>query len=98
MNYNEFEFCCIMFTKTFEGSRYGNIVKDCYTEDIKLIISVDDICFNPFGIFGYTKNNSIFELRDLIGLKIYTKGINIVKFYTTKEFLEYFNIPLEDIV
>lgn len=87
-----------MFTKTFEGIKYGNIVKDCYIEDNKLIIGIDDICFEAFNSFGYTTNHTIFELSDLKGLMIYTKGIYSVKFHTTKEFLEYFNISLEDIV
>ena len=95
MTYNEFKLCCILFCKTFEGKKYGEIVKGCHEEDFDIVISMDftidiggDIIFNNSLVMYY--NN-----------KRYGVCMHDVENYETKsvqDFLNYFKIPLEDIV
>ena len=79
--------CCVLFCKTFEGKKYGDIVKDCYDTDRQYIIrnNVDE----------YLKRY-VFEFVDG-KLIIFVKGSNVY-FKSTKDFLNYFKIPLEDVV
>lgn len=98
MTYNEYKFCCIIFTKTFEGLKYGDVVKNCYREDCTIIISIKDVIFTSINRFGYTGANMLFGLSNRLGLIIYIDDIRNAKLYTIKEFLEYFNITLEDTV
>ena len=98
MTFNEFKFCCIIFTKTFEGLKYGDVVKNCYREDCTIIISIKDVVFTPLNSFGYTVANMLFGLSNRVGLIIYIYGEQSVTLNTIKEFLEYFNITLEDTV
>lgn len=98
MTYNEFKFCCIIFTKTFEGLKYDDVVKNCYREDCTIIISIKDVVFTPINRFGYTGANMLFVLSNSLGLIIYIDDIRNARLYTIKEFLEYFNITLEDTV
>ena len=51
MTYNEFKMCCILFCKTFEGKKYGEVVKECYSMDKDCIISFEKLIFykNDFG-------------------------------------------------
>ena len=98
MTYNEFKFCCIIFTKTFEGLKYGDVVKNCFIEDGTIIISIKDVVFTSINRFGYTGANMLFVLSNRLGLIIHIDGEQSVNLNTIKEFLEYFNITLEDTV
>lgn len=99
MTYNEFKMCCIMFTITFEGKKYGDVIKNCYTVDHTQIISIVDVVFTSNNRFGYTKDSCmLFAFTNRIGLLIYTESIQNCEYYTVKEFLEHFNITSEDII
>lgn len=87
MTFNEFLMCCALFCKTFEGKKVGDIVKDCYDTDRQYIIR---------NIVDKYLKCYIFEFVDK-KLMIYVKGSNVY-FKSTKDFLNHFKIPLEDIV
>ena len=38
MTFNEFKMCSVLFCKTFEGKKYGDVVKTCHVVDRRLII------------------------------------------------------------
>lgn len=96
--------CCVVFCKFFEGRKYGEIVQDCYKNDNELIIDVVNLTFDTIGI---NENNDVrLENELIVWYKFRTKEIkifsdsngDIVKFKLVKDFLEFFNIPLEDII
>ena len=91
-----------VFCKFFEGRKYGEIFPECNKNDNELIIDVVNLTFDDF-----TKNNDVRLENELImWYKFRTKEIrifsdsdnDIVKFKLVKDFLEFFNIPLEDII
>lgn len=88
MTYNEFKMCLILFCKTFKGKKYGEIIESCYDMDVNYII--------PITVNYYLKNY-LFEFVDET-LMIYEKDEINQYFKTTNDFLNYFKIPLEDIV
>ena len=96
MTFNEFKFCCLMFTKAFEGKKYGEVVKGCYSMDKDCIIAFEkQVYFN--NRFGYSSRDYLFEFS--IGRLIvnnYNTPNNL--FNSMKDFLDHFKIPFEDIV
>lgn len=102
MTTKEFKMCCVVFCKFFEGRKYGEIFPECCKNDNELIIDVVNLTFDDF-----TKNNDVRLENELImwykfrtkEIRIYSDSDNgIVKFKLVKDFLEFFNIPLEDII
>ena len=88
MTYNEFLMCCTLFCKTFEGKKYEDLVKECYdTDRLYIIRNIVDEYFKSY----------LFEFVDK-KLMIYIKGDGNIYFKSTKDFLNHFKIPLEDIV
>ena len=96
--------CCVVFCKFFEGRKYGEIVQECYKNDNELIIDVVNLTFDNT---DNNKNNDVRLENELImwykfrtkEIKIFSDSNNdIVKFKLVKDFLEYFKIPLEDII
>lgn len=102
MTTKEFKMCCVVFCKFFEGRKYGEIFPECYKNDNELIIDVVNLTFDDF-----TENSDARLENELImwykfrtkEIKIFSDSDNdIVKFKLVKDFLEFFNIPLEDII
>ena len=87
MTYKEFLMCCVLFCRTFEGKKYGDIVKDCYDTDRQYIIRNNVDKYLKCYVFEFVDGK----------LMIFVKGSNVY-FKSTKDFLNYFKIPLEDIV
>ena len=106
MTIKEFKMCCILFTKKFEGKKYKAVVDDCYDTDEDCIISFRYIIFgskhNPNlrgpGDFGYGRNDMLFTFEIAQNEFLIHKKSESTNFNTVKEFLEYFKIPLEDII
>ena len=96
MTYNEFKFCCMMFTKAFEGKKYGEVVKECYFGDKDCIISFEKLSFFN-NIFGYGEQDYLFEYNIKV-LSIQNYDTPNTLFKTIKDFLNYFEIPFKDIV
>ena len=102
MTTKEFIMCCVVFCKFFEGRKYGEIFPECNKNDNELIIDVVNLTFD-----NITKNIDVLLENELImwykfrtkEIKIFSDSNNdIVKFKLVKDFLEFFNIPLEDII
>ena len=97
MTFNEFKMCSSLFCKSFEGKKYGEIVKDCYAVDYNIIISHNFIFYgrtiklsnNTIWVFNFNRNLTILSENNV-------RGSNT--FETIKEFLEYFKINMCDIV
>ena len=95
MTYNEFKLCCTLFCEAFEGRKYGEIVKGCHEVDFDTTISMNftydiycDVYFNN-SLVMYYKNKRY---------GIYIHGGYNYEIKTVEDFLNYFKIPLEDIV
>ena len=85
-----------MFTKAFEGKKYGEVVKECYSMDKDCIISFEKLAY--FNIcFGYSSYEYLFEFRIEI-LIVHNYNIPSYIFNSTKDFLDHFKISLKDIV
>lgn len=98
MTYNEFKMCCILFCKTFNGTKYGEIVKDCYLGDADCIISINGIVFNEkwFGCFENRYLFSYIHSKHIIIIQLEEK--QNIRFEYFEDFLNHFNIPLKDII
>ena len=97
MTYNEFKMCCILFTKNFEGKRYGDIVKDCYADDVDCIISFNSIVFTV-NHFGYFENYYLFSYTDMKYISVQLEEYTDESFTNVEDFLNHFNIHSKDIV
>ena len=96
MTYNEFKFCCLMFTKAFEGKKYGEVVKECYSMDKDCIISFEkQAYFN--NCFGYSSRDYLFEFS-IERLMVHNDNTPNNLFNSMKDFLVHFKISSEDIV
>lgn len=100
MTFNEFKFCCTVFCNNFKGMEYGNIVEDCYIQDYTLIVKND--LYYEYTIQDIVKvrlrpNNAYIMRYDSEEL-IVLKPSRDTTLKTVKDFLNYFNITLEDIV
>ena len=98
MTLNEFKFCCTVFCEYFEGRKYGDIVKQCYTCD-------EDLTINVINNFYIVENfNSRMRIGDNMvfwfenGILAVVIGAPDILFETIDDFLGYFKIPFEDIV
>ena len=87
MTYKEFLMCCVLFCRTFEGKKYGDIVKDCYDTDRQYIIRNNVDKYLKCYVFEFVDGK----------LMIFVKGSNVY-FKSTEDFLNYYKIPFEDIV
>ena len=96
MTYNEFKMCCILFCKTFDGKKYGEVVKDCYDIDENIIISLNACCIIDEYSFFIT-DHCIFDYTVTDELNICTITNNLY-FKTYEDFLNHFKITFEDIV
>lgn len=95
MTFNEFKMCSVLFCKTFEGKKYGDVVKTCHVVDRRLIIpkhpKFNQCDFLLCGSF-------VWHFFDL-GLHIITDDWKIIiRLLTVEDFLNHFKIHLEDIV
>ena len=98
MTFNEFKFCCIMFTKAFEGRKYGEVVDGCYPYDKDCIISLNKICFTSSSKrFRYYSQPAVFVYHGR-AVMIYKENVSDVYFYNVQDFLNHFKISYEDIV
>ena len=98
MTFNQFKFCCIMFTKTFEGKKYGEIIDSCYIYDSDCLISLKEIKFTfSSKRFGYNIKPALF-VYNRHAITIYKDSVADVNFYNIEYFLNHFKIPLDDIV
>ena len=98
MTFNEFKFCCIMFTKAYEGRKYGEVVDGCYSYDKGLLISLNETCFSSSTkCFGYNSQPIVFAYMGR-ALMIYKENVQDVYFYNMQDFLNHFEISYEDIV
>ena len=104
MTTKEFKMCCVVFCKFFDGRKYGEIFPECYKNDNELIIDVVNLTFDNM---DNNKNIDVLLENELImwykfrtkEIKIFSDSDNdIVKFKLVKDFLEFFNIPLEDYI
>ena len=95
MTYNEFKMCCVLFCKTFEGKKYGEVVKNCYTRD-KYIVVTKFPLFD--GILFELEDSCVMWLTDIDNLKIPLSSSSCLLFEKPKDFLNHFKIPFKDIV
>ena len=95
MTYNEFKFCCLMFTKAFEGKKYGEVVKECHSMDKDCIISFEKLAYFN-NCFGYSSHKYLFGFS-IETLIVHNYNIPSYIFNSTKDFLNYFKIPFKDI-
>ena len=96
MTYNEFKFCCLMFTKAFEGKKYEEVVKECYSMDKDCIISFGKLVYFN-NCFGYNSRKYLFEFIIEI-LIVHNYNTSSYIFNSMKDFLDHFKISLKDIV
>ena len=95
MTYNEYKMCCILFCKTFEGKKYGEVVVDCYQGDFPCNVTQFPKFKGRFFVLGikcvmwWTYNE---ELKMPLQFK------SSLMFKSIIDFLNHFKIPLEDIV
>ena len=97
MTYNEFKMCCILFCKTFEGKKYGEVVDGCYSDDVDCIISTNNIVFlgSRFGCF---ENDYLFSYTNTKYIYIQLENEPNIWFINVEDFLNHFNIHSKDIV
>ena len=99
MTYNDFKMCCTLFCKHFDGQKYGCIIKDCYSNDVDILINdrvrYENIYYDEL-VRLYFNDNYMARFED-DSFTIITKRQNL-NFHNTIDFLEYFKIPSEDIV
>ena len=104
MTTKEFKMCCVVFCKFFEGRKYSEIVQECYTNDKELIVDSMNLTFdntdNNNNIDGLIENELVmwywFRTKEI---KIcLDSNIDGLTFKLVKDFLNHFNIPLEDII
>ena len=94
MTYNEFKMCCVLFCKTFEGKKYGEVVKECYRVDSYSVVTKFPLFDNVYFVL---EDKCVMWWIDNEGLKIPLLTTSLY-FEKPKDFLNYFKIPLEDIV
>ena len=96
MTFNEFKMCCILFCKTFEGRKYGDVVKSCHVVDRRLIIPKHPKFIQcDFLLCG----SFVWRFLNLGILHINTDDYEIlIHLLTVEDFLNYFKIYLEDII
>lgn len=106
MTYNEFKFCCTVFCEYFEGRKYGDIVKQCYTcdEDLPINVINNNYIVEKFTSIMRIGDNMVFWFGNMVfwfgnGLfKVVVIDAPDIIFETIDDFLGYFKIPFEDIV
>lgn len=95
MTYNEFKLCCTLFCKTFEGQKYGDIVKNCCSDDVHCIVPKLPKFKDRFFVLD---TKCVMWLTANKELKLSRMHVENLYFNNIKEFLNRFKIPLEDIV
>ena len=95
MTYNEFKLCCTLFCKTFEGKKYGEVVKDCYEEDFDTIISMN-FTYEKNGDVNFNDSLVMYYKNKLYGICVHDE--ENCETESVKDFLKLFKIPLEDVV
>lgn len=100
MTFNEFKFCCTVFCNNFKGMEYGNVIEECYIQDytiiVKNVLYYDYTNQDIVKVRLRPKNTYImrYDSEELIVLKRYRD----TTLKTVKDFLNHFDITLEDIV
>ena len=100
MTFNEFKLCCSVFCEYFKGMEYGNIVEDCYIQDYTSIVN-NDLYFDynsSYIVKVRLRHNDAYIMRYDSEELIVLKRSRNTTLKTVKDFLNYFNITLEDIV
>ena len=107
MTKNEFKLCCSLFGKYYKGRTLKEILKkECF-----VYYKIDECVFNDTGIntvrFGNYGKNVITNKLEFQCILYYLRkslcfnGFDVPEEYSfkrMKDFLNYFKIPLEDIV
>ena len=96
MTYNEFKMCCILFCKTFEGKKYGEVVNGCH-----IIDSHSRVTKFPefdYGYFFVLNQKCVMWWTYNEELKMPLQFKSSLMFKSIQDFLSHFKIPLEDIV
>ena len=100
MTFNEFKFCCAIFCNNFKGIEYGNIVDDCYREDYTIIVN-NGLYYDytyPYIVKVRLRPNDAYIMHYDSGNLVVLKFSRNISLKTVKDFLNHFNITLEDIV
>lgn len=100
MTFNEFKFCCTVFCNNFKGMEYGNIVEDCYREDYTIIVN-NDLYYDytiSYIVKVRLRPNDAYIMHYVSEEFIVLKPTRNTTLKTVKDFLNYFDITLEDIV
>ena len=100
MTANEYRFGVLLFCKTFEGRKYGEIVKECCYDDFNMIINYN------IGHYNESKSlKTIISQSFVMWYDGFTQSLNIlngsyenIRYMNIKDFLNHFKIPLGDIV
>lgn len=98
MTFNEFKFCCVIFCNNFKGIEYGNNVEDCYREDYTIIVN-NDLYYDytiPYIVKVRLRPNDAYIMHYDSGRFIVLKPSRNTSLKTVKDFLNYFDITLED--
>ena len=95
MTYNEFKLCCTLFCKTFEGQKYGDIVKNCCSDDVHCIVPKLPKFKDRFFVLD---TKCVMWLTYNEELKMPLQFKSSLMFKCIQDFLDHFKIPLEDIV
>lgn len=100
MTSNEYRFGILLFCKTFEGRKYGEIVKECCGDDFNMIINYDINHYINFKSLQTLLSQSFVMWYDssLGSLNILNATYEDNRYMNLKDFLNYFKIPFEDIV
>ena len=99
MTENEFKMCCALFCKTFEGKKYGEIVKCYYERSLNPIIT-NTFKFEDNGLFLNLILDEyliLYFVRNSREMFI-ARELNNKEFDLAEDFLNYFNISLKDII
>ena len=100
MTLNEFKFCCTVFCNNFNGMKYGDAVEDCYRDDYTIIVNNElyyDYTTQDIVRVSLCPNNTYIIRYDSEELIVLKRNIDTT-LKTVKDFLNYFDITLEDIV
>ena len=99
MTNNEINFCYTVFCKYFEGKTYKNVITNGFSsfENHIIKLSANHFKIHDNKLKFYNDDCMFYSFPGIIKLNL-IPNVGDPKFETIKEFLDFFNITLKDIV